>query len=178
MRIMFWSLVAACLMGLLVTPVQAGNWFKQGKLSYHRNAAWPEPFNFPDRQAVLAPFDVMVAKGWQRQNTLASDHFDDEKGTLAEAGRRKIDVIITRTPPAHRVIYVERGPTYAATEARVMAVKHAIRPYFPADPDPQVNVSILPAPGHPGMYTSDVYTKFRDTTPPPRLPAPTQQGLQ
>ena len=178
MRITMWSLLAACLAGMMISPAQAENWFQRCKTAYHRNVAWPEPFIYPDREAVLAPFDVMVAKGWQRQNTLAADHFDDEKGALVEAGRRKVDAILTRTPPAHRVIYVERGATYAATEARVMAVKTAMRPYFPADPDPQVNVSILPAPGPPGSYTSDLYTKFRDTTPSPRLPAPTQSGLE
>ncbi len=173
MRIAITGLLAVCFWGLWNVPAQAEKWFQRMKRDYHRNVAWPEPFNFPDREAVLAPFDVMVAKGWQRQNTLASDHFDDDKGNLVEAGRRKIDVILTRTPAEHRVIYVERAPNYNLTEARVMAVKQAMRPYFPDDPDPRVNISILPAPGIPGSYISDINSRFKDTTPSPRLPAPT-----
>lgn len=173
MRIIIGSLLAICCCGLFSESAQAEGWFARMKTSYKRNVAWPEPFNFPDREAVLAPFDVMIAKGWQRQNTLGGDHFDDGTGNLVESGRRKIDVILTRSPADHRVVYVERGPTYEQTEARVLAVQNAMRPYFPGDPDPRVNISILPAPGIPGSYVSDVSTRFKDTIPAPRLPAPT-----
>ena len=47
-------------------------WFE-----YRENQLWPEPYIEPDRQAVRMPMEIMIAIGWQRQNTLNDHHFEE-----------------------------------------------------------------------------------------------------
>ena len=84
-------------LALAATEQAQGGWL--GRIwhnftqDFHRNRAWPEPFIYADRDAVRAPFHIMVAKGWKRQNTLNSHHFDAESGELTDAGKRKLNWI-------------------------------------------------------------------------------------
>ena len=52
---------------------------------FARNNHWPEPFMYQDRDAVVRPFAVMIAKGWQVQNTLSEHHFQPDNSRLADA---------------------------------------------------------------------------------------------
>ena len=42
-------------------------------VDWHRNNAWPEPFNLVDREAVRVPLATMVDRGWQLQNTIPDE---------------------------------------------------------------------------------------------------------
>ena len=93
-----------------------------------RRQCWPDPFLCPDRAAVRAPFCAMVANGWRRQNMLGEFHFDPQSGQLTEAGRLKVQWILTACPEQHRLIYVHAAGTREETAARVAAVQQLAGP--------------------------------------------------
>ena len=74
-----------------------------------RRNCWPKPWVCPDRQAVQAPFAVMVANGWRLQNMLGDHHFAAVTGELTEAAHLKIRWILTEAPQQQRTIYVHRA---------------------------------------------------------------------
>ena len=71
-----------------------------------RRNCWPEPWLGPDRAVTRAPFCIMVANGWRRQNMLGEFHFEPGSGQLTEAGRLKVQWILTACPEQHRLVYV------------------------------------------------------------------------
>lgn len=150
------------------TPASA-DWLRSWARDAQRNAAWPRPFIQADREAAVAPFAVMVAKGWERQNTLDSYHFN-EKNELNEAGRRKVLQIVTTAPEQYRTIYIERSVDADISAARVAAAQDIAARYAVNREVPQVLESNIPFHGWPGEYADRIDTKFRDSQPDPRLP--------
>src|SRR3990172_3467854 len=90
-----------------------------------RNKMWPEPFLQADRKATIAPFGVMVANGWRRQNLLSDYHFNEENPQLNLSGETKVHYILTQMPPQRRTIFVQRGPTPDVTAARIRMVNRS-----------------------------------------------------
>ncbi len=166
-------LVAA---SVLATVSQAeANWLTRAWTSFsrdfRRNNAWPEPFNFADRDAARAPFTIMIAKGWKRQNTFTAHHFDADTGKLTESGRLKLDWILHEAPQQHRMLFVERGVDNRATTDRVLAVKEVSRSLIPQGPELEVFVNMNTGQGAPADTINATYTKWRDSIPAPVLPA-------
>ena len=89
------------------SSVQAGGWddFWCGcKADYQFNNQWPKPFIDMDRQAAVAPYNVMIANGWQRQNLIGENYFDDDTKQLHKRGLNQIRSILLQAPVEHRVI--------------------------------------------------------------------------
>jgi hypothetical protein len=143
-----------------------------------RNNCWPEPFTVPARAAVRAPFVLMVAKGWERQNTLGSQHFDPETGKLNLAGQSRVTKILIEGLPEHRTIYVQRSLNPEETLARVDAVQQLAAKIVPQGELPEVLETNLPPLGWPARNVDDVDRKFRECLPPPQLPAAQRAGAK
>ena len=169
------ALTSAAVLGLVTSaaPVKA-DWhtFWVGvERDRVRNNCWPEPFISTDRVAARAPLDMMVAKGWQRQNLLSEHHFDKDRQVLSQAGQLKLHWILTQAPVEQRTVYVERAYTEEDTAARMDVVQQAATKLVPKGTLPQVVVSSMMARGWPADYVDNINRKYGETTPPPRLPA-------
>jgi hypothetical protein len=165
------ALVVLVLSGLgLSAPAQA-EWLDDFFLDARRNNCWPEPFDCPDRQAVRAPFLVMVHNGWIRQNLLDEHHFDGTGTSLNESGRLRVRWILTQAPRHHRTIYVHRTASPEVTAARVEAVEALASEMIPSDTPPQIVETDATAPGWPASQIYAIGQKFDGSAPEPRLPA-------
>ena len=141
-------------------------------LDIKRRNCWPEPFVHADRATVRAPFCVMVANGWRRQNMLGEFHFEPATGQLTEAGRLKVRWILTACPDQHRLIYVHAAEQDEETSARIAAVQQLAARIAPNDVPPVMPTSIADD-GWPADQVDLIGRKFQSSTPPPRLPAAT-----
>jgi hypothetical protein len=135
-----------------------------------RNNCWPEPFVSPARAAVRAPFVLMVARGWERQNTLGGQHFEPDAGKLNLAGQSRVREILIEGLPEHRTIFVQRSLNPEETLARVDAVQQLAAKIVPQGELPEVLETSLPPLGWSAQTIDDVETKFRSSAPVPRLP--------
>lgn len=137
---------------------------------FERRNCWPEPFVCPDRQAVRDPMAIMVARGWERQNMLAEQYFEENRADLNEAGKIKIRWIVTEPPPPHRVIYVRRTVSPELTMARIEAVKaFAMQAAQPEACPPVLETTATP-PGWPADRVDALSRKFFAAIPDPKLP--------
>jgi hypothetical protein len=168
-----WTILTAA------TPAKA-QWFEtfceKVKRDYHRNQCWPEPFLQADRAATIAPFGVMVANGWRRQNLISDYHFDEEKHQLSLAGETKLRFILTQMPPSRRTIFVQQGLTQEETALRMNAVNNAAVKILPPGVMPNVVESDLPNDGWPADDVDAVARRFNATRPDPRLQAVQSNG--
>lgn len=186
MRVRCVSMVVIMLVGLATAvPVQAQSLCDSFRAfadsvvrDFKRNNCWPEPFVRPDRQAVRAPFGVMVHNGWRRQNMLGDHHFKEQSAALNEAGEIKVRWIMTQAPPHHRTIYVHRGNTADETSARVEAVQQVAMGFAEGDQLPAVAVTNIDATGWPATNVDMIQRAWVQSSPEPRLPTPQQTGLQ
>jgi len=175
-------MLARSLFGLIVglvcfacaIPAEA-NWFTEfcgGVIrDTKRRNCWPEPFVGPDRQSVRAPFAIMVAKGWERQNMLADHHFvDPSSGELSESGKLKVRWILQEAPRQHRIVYVHQSEHAAVTTARIDAVQQYITSINTQDELPPVVETNMPAGGWPASRVDMIGRKYEASIPAPRLP--------
>jgi hypothetical protein len=167
-----YRLLVAAMVTLLSASYAMAEWkpIRDYYRNVRRNNAWPEPFNFADRNAVQAPFATMIAKGWRMQNILGSYHFETDTAHLSGAGMLKIRAILLDGPPHQKAIYVERGETAAETAARIAAVRSAAMEYLPSGLEPEVYETVHPPRGRNADYIYDIEQKYRSSIPPPRLP--------
>lgn len=135
------------------------------------NNMWPAPFVARDRQAVRAPFAVMIDKGWQIQNTLGDHHFDEETQQLTRAGELQLRWIVTQSPENRRTVFVLRGHNEDATSVRVDTVQQAVAQLQPRGPLPAVVQTNKIPPASPAEYADDVNQKAIKARPTPALPA-------
>ncbi len=178
----------AVLVGLAIaggTPTANADWtdswnsfWDRVELDYLRNSHWPQPFVYPDREAVRAPFATMVAKGWQRQNTLGDYHFDPNTHELNQAGQMRLRWIANQVDPQRRAVFVYRGLTQEITAARINSVHHhlanTLRPEFP----PMVMDTAIPPVDRPGEQIDQIQTRALSSTPEPILPPYQPAGSQ
>jgi hypothetical protein len=106
-----------------------------------RNNYWPEPFIYPDRDAVVRPFGVMIAKGWQVQNTLSEHHFQPDNSRLADAGVHKVHQILSDPVAQRRIVFVQMAGTPEQTIARIAAVRGAAAVMLP----PGAELAVYPS---------------------------------
>jgi hypothetical protein len=135
-----------------------------------RNNCWPDPFVGPARAAARAPFVLMVARGWERQNTLGAQHFEPESGKLNLAGQSRVRKILIEGLPEHRTIYIQRSLSPEETLARVDAVQQTAAKIVPHGELPGVIETDLPPLGWSAQTIDEVETKYRSSMPVPRLP--------
>ncbi|MHB8973480.1 MAG: hypothetical protein ACYC3X_09600 [Pirellulaceae bacterium] len=139
-------------------------------VDWHRNNAWTEPFNLVDREAVRAPEQVMIDKGWQLQNTIPDQLFNAETQELTRAGEMKVQSILTQMPTRRRAVFVMRGSTPEITEARVKSVEKSASEMV-RNASTLISVTdVVPREGSASYYDRVIMT-FESTEPPARLPA-------
>jgi hypothetical protein len=151
------------------------HWYKW-KAAYRANLMWPQPYLEPDRWHARAPFDVMVAKGWQEQNTLTDDHFLPGKAELSETGRLKVADILINSPAQFRTIYVERTWEGASTADRMRAVQEYAAQRLPEAGEVAVAETVRKRYGTSAEYTDNVLRQFQASQPVPRLPSASVSG--
>lgn len=159
------------IVGLLSATADAGwrEFWHRVHVDWHRNNAWPEPFQEVDREAVRMNVLASVGTGWQLQNTLADELFDTETQELLPAGETKIRSILLNSPRDRRTVYVYRGATRTATSIRLDSVQRAASRLVDEGPLPPVLVTDVPAPSHSGDYYDQIERRVRASVPTPRL---------
>lgn len=161
------------LLSLAAGTAQAGDWFhkfvKNSTTSARRVNHWPQPFIYPDRRSIVAPFKLMASKGWKVQNTVGAHLFDEKTGELNEAGKLKIRSILADTPPAHRSIYVQMATNREDTARRVDIVQQYAVNIVPRGPLPPVHVTSQAPRMHPADYVDSINRRFTSSAPRPRL---------
>jgi hypothetical protein len=137
------------------------------------NNMWPEQYLGRDRQAVRAPFGVMIDKGWQLQNTLGDYHFEAETQQLTRAGELHLRWIVTQAPENRRTVFVLRGHNDAATAVRIDTVQQTVAQLHPKGALPAVVQTNAVPPTSPADYQDDISQKAAKVRPAPALPAAT-----
>lgn len=132
---------------------------------------WPYPYVCPDRASVGAPFAIMVQNGWRRQNMLSEEHFKENGAELTEAGRLKVQRIMTEVPLPHRMIFVHRADTPEKTASRIQAVQQLATKVSPDGSPATVQETIVSPGGWPADRVDAVNRKFHTAVPAPQLPA-------
>ena len=183
MTVRFVRLAALTITVLACTvPAQAGHRGYQIKAkaeaAWHclvrdtcRRHCWPEPFMCPDREAVWAPFGVMVHNGWRSQNMLVEHHFVGQTGELSDAGRYKVRWIVKEAPAQHRIIYVHKTDNAELTADRVAQVQQHAADLAQGDQLPMILETDASAYGWPASRADLVSRKFEAAQPAPTLPA-------
>jgi hypothetical protein len=146
------------------------------KRDFKRNNCWPEPFLGPDRVATRAPFNVMVQKGWQRQNMISDFHFDETGRVLSQTGELKIRWILTETLPHHRTIYVHRARSKKETDIRIAAAREYAQSILPQGNLLAIEETNIGKEGWPAERVSTMVRRFNSTELPTMAPA-TQSGI-
>jgi hypothetical protein len=149
--------------------------FYRSKIDWHRVNCWPEPFIYADREAVYAPFHAMVQAGWRRHNTMGDIDFDRNTHELTEAGRYKLQWILTQAPVEHRTVFVLTGPDRQVAALRLASVQRESVSFMPPGGQPVIFETNVEPRTTPADYIDDIYTKVRTTTPSPRI-APVSDG--
>ena len=164
------------LIGLLaVIPLSQTNagWHEfmdRSMLDWHRNNAWPQPFDQTSRLAVCQPFVAMRHAGWQQQSTLSSFHFDPATHQLTEAGQLKVRQITTKHPEGFNNVYVVTGLSQEISSIRLDAVQQAVAKWVPEGSLPQVTMVEFDPPSIPAGEIAIINQQRMATIMPPRLP--------
>lgn len=147
-------------------------------VGYHRNNAWPEPFNEADAMQVAAPFEVMKRNGWRLNNTIGHELFRESDGALLASGNRRIHWIATQSPANHREVYVLRGMTPQETQARVASVHQTLAGLNLQGPAPAVMVTDVEPGTSSGEWATQVSRQWLKNMPSPQLPQTSASGAQ
>ncbi len=140
------------------------------KADYHANNDWPSPFIELDRQYAVAPYTVMIAKGWERQNLIGENYFDPDTQRLNYAGAARVREILLQAPPEHAGIFVSRDLDDRVTSQRVLAVQQAVAATLPRGPLPAVVVSNMQAEGRLASIVSAEFEANVKAVAQPRIP--------
>jgi hypothetical protein len=132
---------------------------------------WPDQYLCQDRQAVQAPFDIMIANGWQRENTLGDYHFDSATNQLNEAGRLKVQWILTQAPMQHRAVFVHKPLKAEELDARMKSVQDLAGQIVPSDSNPSIVATDVPPLTSRGDWIDNTMQKYKASNPSPRIPA-------
>ena len=143
---------------------------------FARRNCWPEPFVYADRDAARAPWGLMVANGWERQNLMIDMYFEGEGARLTDAGKTKLNWILFDAPPQHRVIYVRRSIHPDETAARMAAVQAYVASIWTGEQTPPILASNASQEGWPADRVDTVNKKFLQAIPAPTLPTTGQGG--
>lgn len=174
------AVIAIAMVATTATSASADwNWnqFWHGlHVGFHRNNAWPDPFNEVDAAQVIAPFEVMKANGWRLHNTIGHELFRGGDGALMAAGHRRIHWIATQAPESRRTVFVLRGENEAETEARLASVQSALDVIALEGPAPNVLVTNIEPPAASGAWATKINREWLDHLAAPRLPSQSSTG--
>lgn len=145
-------------------------------IGFHRNNAWPDPFNEADAMQVVAPFEIMKHNGWRVHNTIGHELFREGDGALLAAGHNRVQWIATQSPSPRRQIYVLRGRDEQETESRVDAVKRAVASMRTGGPETEVFITDVEPTTAPGAWATKVNRDMLDQMPLPKLPSNSASG--
>jgi hypothetical protein len=145
-------------------------WHHRFWQDFYRNNTWPEPFLSADRAAQRMPFCIMTDNGWKMQNTVGSYLFDSETQRVNQAGELHVKWIVNQAPAHRRAVFVLKGDSAEATNARVQSVQSAIAKYSGGCMVPVLLTDTEPA-GWPASYIDTITQQYSATIPAPRLPA-------
>ncbi len=87
---------------------------------------WPEPYVHADCAAARQVWAVQVSAGWERQNLLSEFHFLPGGNELTEAGRMRVQWIMSEVPEPYRQVYVHRANSPQETALRMLAVQRCV----------------------------------------------------
>ncbi len=146
------------------------------RIGFHRNNAWPDPFNEADATQVVQPFEIMKHNGWRVHNTIGHELFREGDGALLTAGHTRVQWIATQSPVARREIYVLRGRSEEETEARVASVEKALTKMYTSGPEAQIFVTESEPTTSPGAWATKVNRDALNQMPSPRLPSSSSSG--
>ncbi len=164
-------LMLAVAAGSAAAPLHAGwNEFWNGVHSGAEiNNQWPHPYVEADRVAAVAPFHAMVAKGWERQNLIGENYFDEGSSKLNQAGVIRIRTILSQGPVEHRTLFVQRDLLDDVTKARLDLVQRAAVSLQPRGTLPEVVLSDLAPDGRSAEQVTAENKAFTSSIPTPRL---------
>ncbi len=167
-------------MGVVATSASADwhTFWHNANVSYHRNNAWPDPFNEADAMQVVAPFEIMKQNGWRMQNTLGQELFREGDGALLAAGNRRVEWIATQAPVERRAVFVMRGSSPAETEARVASVHQTLTGLNLQGQMPMVMVTDTEPATSSGAWANKISREWLDHLPLPQLPQTSAAGNQ
>ena len=173
------------LMGLMIVATSAASasadWdhFWHGlHVGFHRNNAWPDPFNEVDASHVIRPFEVMTANGWRMHNTIGHELFRSGDGALLAAGHKRVHWIASQAPTARRTVYVLSGRSEDETQKRVAAVHQTLASsYFPG-PAPNVLVTNIEPATASGAWATKINREWLEHLTAPHLPSVSASGNQ
>lgn len=155
-------------------PTASADWhtfWQRVHTDFHRNNAWPEPFQTADRAVTREPFCIQVNNGWKMQNTIGTYLFNAETQELNRAGELKVKWVITQAPIHRRAVFVLVGETPEDTKVRVESVQRYISRVMPDGNLPPVMLTNTEPEGGSGEYFDAVNRAMMQSIPAPRLPA-------
>lgn len=159
----------------LCVPASAGDhwhdFWHRVKVDFHRNNAFPEPFQTADRGAQREPFCIMVNNGWKMQNTIGVYMFNHETQELNTAGEAKVKWVVTQAPIHRRAVFVLCGDTPEDTQRRVLSVQAYISRIVAPGHLPPVMITDREPEGASGEYFDAIHRATIQSIPSPRLPA-------
>ncbi len=134
------------------------------------NDVWPKQYLAADRANTQAPFNVMIQNGWRRQNLLGPHHFNHDCTALTDAGKLRVQWILTQPPAQHRQVFIERSLSDEITQARIAAATEFASTVIRDGSEPSIMDSHIMSTGRPATIVNYVNTTFRDNMPTPSLP--------
>jgi hypothetical protein len=174
------ALVALMIAATSTTSASADwNHFWHGlHVGFHRNNAWPDPFNEVDASNVIQPFEVMKANGWKMHNTIGHELFRSGDGALLAAGHKRVHWIASQAPTARRTVYVLTGRSEDETQKRVASVHQTLASaYFPG-PAPNVLVTNVEPATSSGAWATKINREWLEHLAAPQLPSISASGNQ
>lgn len=164
--------LATGMTSLMAAPVGAfwlGEVYNQLERGREQNNLWPHQFVEADRRNAMAPFDTMIRNGWRRQNLLGSHHFTPDGAQLTEAGKLRVQWILTQTPESFRQVFVERSLDQEINESRIAATNEFASVVTGMHAGRVTHTHIL-TDGRPATVVDFVNTRFRENMATPALP--------
>ncbi len=134
------------------------------------NRMWPNQYIPAARRSVYSSYDAMINNGWRRQNLLGAYHFNPETQELTDAGKLKVNWILSQAPQHRRGIFVERGRDLSRTATRVASVHEWAASISPSVGSVEVNDTHLVAEGHQAAAVDRIFVGFHTNQRPPVLP--------
>lgn len=133
------------------------------------NNKWPAQYVESDRANAKAPFDIMVQNGWRRQNLLGSHHFNEDGTQLTQAGKLRVQWILTQAPEQHRQVFIERSFVEGVAATRSATVSEFAAQITSGGFDGMPQDTHIVSDGRPAVTVDFVNTQFRENMPVPAL---------
>ena len=177
------QIATRAILGIAAVGMTAGNvaadWhsFWHGvKIGYHRNNAWPEPFNEADARDVVTPFEIMKQNGWKMHNTIGHQLFREGDGVLMASGSNRLHWIATQAPMSRRQVLVLRGKSELETQARLASVRNSLASMNIQGPMPSVTLTDVEPAKASGIWANKISREWVSSMPKPQLPATSITG--